>query len=92
MSITCYVDNLNHAFHVVSIISSNYHMIKDMTDTGFLRFKEKKEADQKQGVHANFNEVVTLHLPFVGTSLFSSSPHVHYEIIVLTFLALSLLE
>lgn len=56
--------------------------MKDMKDTSFFGFKEKKNGDQKQDCHANFTEMVTVHLPFLGVSLINSSPQVkRYELI-----------
>jgi len=80
MFVNCSVENFNHVFQVLSIIDSSYHIIKDMKETGLLGFKEKKKADQQQGAHADFCEVVTLHLPFIGVSLINWSPQVHSEL------------
>ncbi|XP_008812811.3 uncharacterized protein LOC103723626 isoform X2 [Phoenix dactylifera] len=62
------------AIKVLSIVDSGYHIVKDMKETSFFGFKEKKNVDQKQDCYSNFTEMVTLHLPFLGISLINSSP------------------
>ncbi|XP_019702812.1 uncharacterized protein [Elaeis guineensis] len=62
------------AIKVLSIVDSGYHIVRDMKETSFFGFKEKKNVDQKQDCPANFTEMVTLHLPFLGISLINSSP------------------
>lgn len=62
------------AIKVLSIIDSSCHIVKDMKETSFFGLKEKQCVDQKQDCHADFTEMATLHLPFLGISLINSSP------------------
>ncbi|KAJ0968632.1 hypothetical protein J5N97_025549 [Dioscorea zingiberensis] len=62
------------AIKVFSIVDLNCHVGKDVKGTGFFGLKEKREVNQKQQCEDDFNEMITLHLPFVGVSLMNSSP------------------
>ncbi|XP_058105015.1 uncharacterized protein LOC131248653 isoform X2 [Magnolia sinica] len=62
------------ATKVLSIIDSNYHILKDVKESVFPGFKEKKKLDQRTETHVDFSERVTVHVSFIGISLIDSSP------------------
>ncbi|PKA51468.1 hypothetical protein AXF42_Ash002833 [Apostasia shenzhenica] len=63
------------AIKVLSIVDSSYHVIRDVKGSNFLGFRDNRKADhQKQCHEAHLSEVITLHLPYVGISLISSTP------------------
>ncbi|XP_020578400.1 uncharacterized protein LOC110023361 isoform X2 [Phalaenopsis equestris] len=62
------------ATKVLSIIDSSYHIIRDVKGSNFFGFKEKRKTDQTLNQQAHFNEVIKIHLSFIGISLMSSAP------------------
>ncbi|KAK9110206.1 hypothetical protein Sjap_018266 [Stephania japonica] len=62
------------AIKVLSIINSSHHLLKDMKETCFPGFKEKRKVDQKQELMEDYNERVSLHFTFIGISVINSIP------------------
>ncbi|WOK94697.1 hypothetical protein Cni_G03402 [Canna indica] len=62
------------AVKVLSIIDANYHIVNDIKGSNFLGFKDKKVIDQKINNGADFTEVFTIHVPYLGISLMNSTP------------------
>ncbi|KAK9134941.1 hypothetical protein Syun_014271 [Stephania yunnanensis] len=62
------------AIKVLSIINSSHHLLKDMKETCFHGFKEKRKVDQKQELMEDYNERVSLHFTFIGISVINSIP------------------
>lgn len=60
---------------VLSIIDSNYHVVNNLKGSGSLEFRDKEIFDQKTS-NAGYTEMFTIHLPFIGISLMSSTPQV----------------
>ncbi|XP_074563233.1 LOW QUALITY PROTEIN: uncharacterized protein LOC141819877 [Curcuma longa] len=61
------------AVKVLSIIDSNYHVVNNLKGSGSLEFRDKEIFDQKTS-NAGYTEMFTIHLPFIGISLMSSTP------------------
>lgn len=61
---------------VLSIIDSNYHVMKDMKDPSFPRFKGKEKQDQKEEKFVNYREKISVIIPQIGISLINCQPQV----------------
>ncbi|OVA10906.1 Vacuolar protein sorting-associated protein 13 domain [Macleaya cordata] len=62
------------AVKVLSIIDSSCHLLRDMKETGFPGFKEKKKLDRKQETFDDYSERISVHISFIGFSLINSYP------------------
>ncbi|KAL6005779.1 hypothetical protein ACLOJK_006352 [Asimina triloba] len=67
-------DRFSCILQVLSIVDSNYHIVRDMMETVPTDFKEKKLIDQRKDTHIDFNLRVSIHVSFTGISLIDSFP------------------
>ncbi|XP_058197048.1 uncharacterized protein LOC131313017 isoform X3 [Rhododendron vialii] len=62
------------AIKVLSIIDSGYHVLNDAKDPRVSLFKGKRKPYQKQESSDDFNEKISVSIPFIGISLIDSHP------------------
>ncbi|KAE9461490.1 hypothetical protein C3L33_06604, partial [Rhododendron williamsianum] len=62
------------AIKVLSIIDSSYHVLNDAKDPRVSLFKGKRKPYQKQESSVDFNEKISVSIPFIGISLIDSHP------------------
>ncbi|XP_010251472.1 PREDICTED: uncharacterized protein LOC104593388 isoform X1 [Nelumbo nucifera] len=62
------------AVKVLSVIDSSLHFLKDMKETQFPGFKNKRNPDQEGPASSDYRERIVVHLSFIGISLINSYP------------------
>ncbi|XP_059667459.1 uncharacterized protein LOC132312914 [Cornus florida] len=60
------------ALKVLSIIDSSHHILIDMKDPRDPQIKENRKHDQKQETFVDYNEKISIAVPFIGISLMNS--------------------